>query len=530
MLYGTPWGAGWGEPENHLLYATTRRIERRAGTRADQTALAYAAKPAPNLGGGYGYYVNTGFVRNVLLAEGEEYVADLPVPWGAGTVSVLALHLGQLADPSFKCEQAARAYEAAMLGAKRVTLAFDFKPAVAEPLENDGGFTSGWALTGAQWGVNTKPVANFQTRGELALDISVSGGNVTLTLKLDGVEVAAGTAAILGAPFPVSLTQRNGSGLSASVTVSNTVATTLGANLVIRWPKEMIVKRGTANPPTAEVARVRFTGLNTVRWAEPADLADGTYYYRAQPYSDTGDAGDETASVSKTVAAAPAPVTNLAYQSGNAAACVLSFTPSGASQRLYLNPAIGGALNIFDPNPAGTVFGAGTVTLPAITGYPGKVLAVVRGVSAAGIEEKNLNILELEFDAAGNFVAARPNTPGVLREALQVSSGRTASLRVVYDPRHEKATATHVRMFRRAPGGAYNFASHDAEVVLGPAGDFKLASFSHIFPSNGFWFVTFLAWTGSVLSDPAGGLEFKLYVSDANLPASGSLTAELTRG
>ena len=84
----------------------------------------------------------------------------------------------------------------------------------------------------------------------------------------------------------------------------------------------------------------------------------------------------------------PAPPTNLAYASGNAAATVLSFTPSatgGATYRAYLADAIDGVMNLNDIQ-ATALAGANSITLPAITGYPGIAYAIVRAASG-GIEE-----------------------------------------------------------------------------------------------------------------------------------------------
>jgi hypothetical protein len=535
MRFGSPWGAGWGSPENHLAYATTRRIKFASGLRDDESAIAYCFMPRTGLGDAFfGIYLNGRKIKTVRAAEGEETQVLVPAPWGSGVSDILALRHGHLSDPSYATEKVVRVMSETYGGSKRITLEFDFKPNVAEPLEDDGGYTSTWDLAGLEWGVNTRPVEGYPSRAELDLAITVSGGNVTITLSLGDHKIAEGTAVIGGAPFNVNLLEQNGSGVSGSVTVDDSVATVAAATLVIRWPKEMIIKRGTSNPPTVEVDRVRFKGQNIVRWTEVSDLADGTYYYRTQPNSDTGDAGTASSVVSKAVASAPAAPSDLAYASGNAAACHLSFTPSatpGATHRIYLATTIGQVMSMQDPNPAGTVFGSGTVLLPAISGYPGKAYALLRAVSAGGVEEKNLDILELEFNAAGNFETARPNTPGIIRDAVAIANGRATTFRISYDPRHEKAVATHIKLFKRTPTGAYNFASADGTVVLQNTVQFlKIASFSYTFPSNGWWFVKCLGWTGSQLSDATDALEFKIYVSDADMPASTELTAQLTRG
>ena len=527
MRFGSPLAAGFGSPENAIAYAFFEKA-------ADETSVLFRFMPRTGWGDCYfGVYRNAVHFRNVYAVEGEEQRVRVPVPWGATQMSIRALRIGQIADPAYSCPEVLRVYEAET--AARVTLSLTYTPKAIEPLLNDGGYTSGWTFTGLERGRNCSVVDGHLTWGRLRLDLTVSGGSVTATLSMGGVTVAEGTAAVDVVPFAATLLEVDGSGLAAACTIDPLVATVSNAELDIRWPAELIILREGADPPTVEVARVTYPGVNTLRWTDPDELAAGTYYYRDQPVSDTGDEGTQSASVSATIPGPPLPVSNLARASGTAANLVLSFTASltaGATYRLYLSNPIGGQMNLDSPS-ATAAAGATTIAAPAITGYPGVVYAIVRAVSAAGVEEKSLNTLALEFDAAGAFVAARPNAPQLLAPTVAVTAGRTLAVRATYDPRREAAVAATVNLYSRTPAGAYNFAAPDASAALGSAGPSgaKAASLSYTFAANGYYYVTVLAATaGGVLSDSTLAGEVLVFVSDADLPADAALTAAVSRG
>ena len=266
---------------------------------------------------------------------------------------------------------------------------------------------------------------------------------------------------------------------------------------------------------------------------------------RLTPVSDTGKDGTQSSSDSLTVTGVPAPPTDLAYDSGNAAATVLSFTDSvtaGATYRAYIPQtsygtfstlAGSGAQTNFNDIAATAINGVGSITLPAINNYPGIVPVVLRAVSG-GNEERNLMTLLLEYDAAGNIVLARPNTPGVLLNRVAVTNSLDASIPCTYDPTDEAGTASKVQLFTRDAddsSSTYDFGTVDAEANLGSAvNGVKAATISYSFPAAGWYYCKVLAATAAdTLSPAADGVEFLMYVSDSTVPA-GSLTAEISRG
>jgi len=318
------------------------------------------------------------------------------------------------------------------------------------------------------------------------------------------------------------LTAQNNSGLSGTVTVSNAVTNIANGIIDIRWPASIQILRDAFDPPTTVRDTVTFKGANTVRWTEAADLASGTYYYRTQPISDTAITGTQSASVSIATITRPKPPTNL------------SFTPSvtgGATYRAYLATAIGGVMNLNDIKATASA-GANSITLPAITGYPGTVYAVVRAV-AAGIEERNLNIIALEYDASGNFVPARPNAPGIQLESISITSGRTVSIKGIYNSDHQQAVATALQLFSRTPSGSYNFASPiGSGGTLSSSGvkGVQSGTVTYTFPADGYYYLTMLAVTaGGTQSLPANSQEVLIVVSNDALPAASGVIAQLSR-
>ena len=488
--YGSPHAAGFGSPENHLLRAKLR-------ISADNTRGIYTATPRTGLGDVFwGLYRSARWLRNFYAAEGLEFAQNVDVPWGADSISVLALRLGHLADPSYQIERVARTFEEA--GAARATLPLTFTPSVAEPI----------------------PPGTIS-----------AGLNVTISIQRDGYELCTATVAnaFVGA---VNFTASNSSGVTGSF--NKTGALTAGtAILTVRWPHYMSILRDTVDPPTTERKQLLYEGSNSVRWTEEDDLAAGTYYYRLKPVSDTGDTGTATASKSVTLDPAPAPPTNLAYSSGTAAALVLGFTASGtagATYRLYGTSAIGGEFSLNDVL-ATAIAGAVTIGPVVITGSPGVAYFVLRAVSASGKEEKNLLLLAVEFDAAGARVAGRPNVPGVLRASMAVTAGRTLAMRGIYDPSLALGTATQLQLFTRTLAGAYNFAAPDATASLSSsANGLHGATLSATLGANGWYYCKVLAATAAgVQTANADAPEFLIYVSDTDMPAGVLGDLELTR-
>jgi hypothetical protein len=265
-------------------------------------------------------------------------------------------------------------------------------------------------------------------------------------------------------------------------------------------------------------------------WVEPTDLAGGTYYYRTQPVSDGGIAGTASAVETKIILTYPAAPTLLTYVSGNAAATVISFrgsTTTGVVSYNVYKHNVDGELNPNDIDStiaadtawaAGTVYAPGayvrpltgvtgyryrcsvggtsgtgptwrtvvggttvdgatvrwiceyyTATLTNITGLPGYAHCVVRAVLAT-VEEKNQNVLELEYSVAGVYIVPRPNTPSIDKNGIVITTGTALSLRGIYATKDEKGTATKLQLFLRDaadPASVYDYTSPAAEATLG---------------------------------------------------------------
>jgi hypothetical protein len=470
-------------------------------------------------------------VRFIYAPEGVEQYTAVPVPYGQTQVSIQILPMGRMANPSRDYSHVARGLES--IDSKRATLEWAFSAEVIAPdVDSDGGYTSAWSLAGLAYARNVECVAGKPTRGRLRLLLTVAAGTATVQLLRHGQIVAEGAGMVSALPGTVTLAEMNDSGLSGSLTLAASVANSDG-DLFVRWPASMRIYRDTSSPPTTLRDTVLFDGEQAVRWSEDSDLAAGTHYYKLVPLSDTGDAGTAAAILSVTIPAPPAPPTLLAYLSGAAAAIVCSFiksTTAGATYRAYVQHCDGTTID-FDNIAATAIANATQIALPAITGYPGTARVVVRAV-LAGFEEQNQSVLEIEFDAGGARVPARPNACHLDPQSLDVTSGLTAAIKAVYDSNGQAGSATQAKLFARAPGGAYNYAAPiDTETLIARVDGVKIANFSYIFASTGWYYLRALAYTAAGTPSPyADCPEILIYVSDVDAPAPVNTSAVLARG
>ena len=80
MRWGSPWSAGWGNPENHFVYCIP---DLAAMQTSGYTYLPVRFKLRSGLDGAFaGVYRNGAFLKNVYADSGQEgfFIAD--VPWG----------------------------------------------------------------------------------------------------------------------------------------------------------------------------------------------------------------------------------------------------------------------------------------------------------------------------------------------------------------------------------------------------------------------------------------------------------------
>lgn len=501
MYFGQTFGA-FGDPDFHVR---DMRID------ASASGVRVSVLAAPNLGDAYyQIYANNLFAGVVYCPEdtySEPLTLALPV---SSEVQVTAFRIG----PNSSIDQSAfaRIYDT---GASSVTAEWSWTYEIIGT--QDSTFFSLWSLAGLT--VSRVLPADRPTRGQIPVSLNVTGGTATVTLGV----LAQGSGPVGGS---ITLSPINSSGVSGSVTV-DAGATTESSTLSVRWPRSMSILRDTVSPPTVEVASVPYNILDTASFVDSVDA--GTYYYAFRAVSDTDDIGDASAPETVIVSGAPEPPTDIAYTSGGAAATVIGWTASptvGATYNIYVQ-------NIGDPyldtsTPTQTaIAGATSATLPAITGFPGVARVVVRA-EFAGVEEKNLDTLTLEYDSSGVIVSQRPNTPQI--ESVSVSTGLTVGVGVLYDPTNERVAPASVELYTRALGASYNFLLPDSTASLGTrANGDQVANLSHTLASPGWYYATARTLTAGGQACNGQAPEVAFYVSDVNASApSGTFTA--TRG
>ena len=524
MAYGgQPGGCPGGDPEKHILW-------QQFSLSGDGTYADYKLQASPNCGDMYyGLYIDSRLAKVVYLTEGESKTARVTMPWGTGSVSYQALAHGQISDPGFSVANVARFVEGIDDANERANVRFYFVPEVMDDLGDQDSALSGWSLSGLSY-EHVSPVQGFKNRGTMAASLSVSGSSATVTLYLgstDGTALATGTGTV-GAT--VTLSESNSSGLSGTVDVAAGAATDETVELYVRWPKEMLVLRDQADPPTTEVARVEFEGDNFVTWTEPSDLSSGTYFYRLRPNSDTDDLGTVSGTLQVEIGALPEPPTALVYQSGNVTNTVLGFSGSstvGATYRLYNQREPTDLIEPGEPD-ATAAAGATTVSMPLTSGFSGVVYAMLRAVHpTSGLEDRNTDMEKFEYDQFGTFIPARPNSPHIVRSSVSVTSGLDLSLRATYDPTDEAGTATTIRLFTRTQLGSYDYDSPaDTQTISQGADGVSKVTLTHTFAAAGFHYARVLAYTaGGTSSRLEDAGETLVFASDQDMPAASGFSA-----
>jgi len=496
MKFGAPLSAGFGSPENWLTNLYTE-IEGQ-NIRVDYT---------PAMDGWYGIY------RNSIMQSAAYQLANVPVeiyvPVDNNTTRQMISVIRQ-GEVSADAHRSARWYDAQT--SRRATLEWQFGTGLS-PYEVMGSIDSSgltkltnWIINGASW-IDLNAVDGSNCRGFFTIDITVSGGAVTLDLISQGTTMASGACTVGDICY---LDEVNDSGIGAQVNTDPAIADGT-ETLYIRFPQEMKIIRSQINPPSYPgdlVATVPFDGDVNESWTETTDLAEGTtYYYRLIPFSDTGEMGDVSNTITVQIPGPPAPASNLAYASGNSTTLNLTFTPStspGVTYSAYVQ-APGDTMNWNDPDPS-AVWGVGTLQLSGLTN--GVNYIVVRAYN--GIEEKIGTNFTIEFDSLGNYVTPRPNEVSI--NSVDVTAGLTLQANVGYDPSYEVGIATSVNLYYKVPGGSYNL-TPDATAVMLSEGYTRVANPSVTVPSTGWYIIKIFAVTG-IGTESSTGVEEKVYVSD----------------
>jgi hypothetical protein len=516
--FGSIHSSGFGEHYKHIQQLTVKLSANRASV-----IVSFIA--APEFGDAwFGIYVNARLMASAYAVEGARSIPIVvPLASGTGRQSVVVLRQGAAKD--YDMSHIARLFDTNSAQQATISAAWPMEVigAIADDDGDDLDWLSAWSITGLSY-TECGPVDGFKSRGKLDLITTVSGSTITLTLSTLAGLVATGTGIF---PGTITLAEANSSGVSGSVAVASGAATETG-ELYIRWPVETYVLRGLTDPPTVKVATIPFNKADSLTYTDEV-LPAGTYYYRLQSVSDTGDIGDQTASLYLTIPGIPVAPINQAYKSGSAAATVLSFTAStttGATYRAYIKTCDGAYIDT-QTIAATAAAGATEITLPAITDYPGTALAFVRAVFG-GIEEQNGETVEIEYDATGAYVPKRPNVPAIT--SAIVSSGNTATCKITYPATGEAAAATQVQLFVRDPEGSYDFTNPASTVTLGAlAGNYKTAIATATL-ANGWHWLTAKAATAAGTQCAGQAPEQLVYASDVNAAPPTAATIVLNRG
>jgi hypothetical protein len=501
MIHGMPHGA-MGDPDKHIK--TLETVPTSSGIR-------FRLEAPTGLGNAYYQaYINNVLSGSVWVPEGE-FSSWLTVGAPAGDVSFVVFRAGNLAD--FDAGNQARYYEET---ANTVKASWNWEYEVlGTPADIR---LTNWVLTGI-------------SRSQVTQAGTVTRGNILVTVEVDGTDIdidVGGFASGSGTTGDtITLNEINNSGISGTVDTLP-FAETSTPNLSIRWPKQMEVLRGTSSPPTEVVLTVPYDAEDTGTAVDSEGLEVGNYYYAFRAVSDTDDEGDLSTPELVTVSGVPEPVTDLDYVSGGASATVVSWTASatvGATYNIYIANPDDDFLDTETP-AATAIAGATGATLPAITGFPGVAQVLVRAVFG-GEEEKNGDILSIEYDASGVVVNPRPNVPYIT--SVGVLNGTSINIEGSYNPTDEEGVATALQLFVREPGSTYNFGVVDATGTLGPdIGGTKTATITKV-ESNGWHYVTLKAVTADSAVSAGYAPEVAVYVSDVNAEApTGTFT--VTRG
>jgi len=510
MRFGQRYSAPFGEPTKTLAYSIVDEV---------QSNLRVRFKPRTGYGDRwFGIYLNSIKQTHIYAPEGKEQTVMLIPPWGEEKVSVLVLNIGNQSEPNYDATLVARTYESG--DSPRNTVEATFVPQIMGVIDDDDKLTN-FVLTGYSYANNCMVDPTQTTRCYLDLIVDGTGPGVYLYNNGQLVAYGEGTGA-------VTLTAQNSSGLSGSVTVDPSVAEFTG-RVYMRWPKSIQVLRGLSDPPTTVVATIPFAGVESVRWTETEDLAAETYFYRLRSISDTNDQGGVTASLSTTIPGPPEPPTDLAYVSGDYTGLVVGFTPSETADvtyNFYLTAPDAEFINLENPITEGITETTYGYEIAGLT-YPGTSKLVIRA-EKSGVEEKNLDILEIELDESGQYVPARPN-PCEVDLSRSVVTGQTALLYVTQSTDAEEVEPEGFKIYTRTETGEYAETTADSGVFSGTRNAVRYGSLTITLGTDpGWYYVAVYAYADGYLSESA--TEYRIYVSDTDAPAPTNFTLYRSRG
>ena len=479
----------------------------------------------------YGTYLNGVKVAHTYVEEGKAGDISVPLADVDASASVHIEDMGDWADPSYDFPYNALDQESA--SSTQISATWKAKPEVEERIDANTSFSS-WVLTGLKRFTNIAKVPGRSTQGLLYATMTNSGSVRTVGIYNGNRLVASGYRTGDGS---VTLTEENSSGVSGTVTVAFTSTVALGdVPLTVRWPASYQVHYTTSSlsfPRTPE-RTVLDNGQGNFFGFTTGSLDDGTYNVAIVPVSDTGKTQTETTSLGHVIVAPPLAPLRVVYLDGNSTNTRLRFTAASATStyKIYCPSAVDQPINMSTAAVTeAAAAGVHTISLPSFgASVTGKVRVLVRAVSASGIEEKNGQVIVIEY-LAGVRVVNAPTIPRI--DAVAVTSGRTVTVEAVYDPSGSDAMAVGLELFLWAyalgPGGA-TYSSPVATASFGDAVRGKIrTSVSYAHNADGHFFVGVRAVTLGGVDD--GNEESQIvFLSNAVVNTVDDLTVRVARG
>lgn len=334
--------------------------------------------------------------------------------------------------------------------------------------------------------------------GKLNITVTDTGGTRTITVYNGSDPIAEGSITGDGT---VTLSELNKSNVGGTIDITYVEDAT--EVIYCFWPQSYQVHYSQTPltfPRTPEdIVSDEVGVVNYYHVSNQYNLTAGNWYCAVVAISDTGKI-DATVLGTKTVELKDLPESPsyLKYYDGDTDAVRISFlTPDSTSiYRIYACDVIGENINTSVVKETKSAAASGTEVIAGPYNFganeTGILRFIVRSVNAIGIEEKNGNVLTIDFEN-GTRVFPRPNQPKFKRITR---NQRTVTIRAIYDIVNSRVIPFYIRLFVVPLGDNFAYSSPQAEEQLGSANFGKsVVNLSYTVPSNGFYKVALRAVT-----------------------------------
>lgn len=273
--------------------------------------------------------------------------------------------------------------------------------------------------------------------------VDIGGGDFSLTITARGQTVAYGEG-----PSGSITADAVDSGLTVTATVTGAESGTCW----IRWP----VKYGlywAGNFPTPD-AYIQDDGASNVFSYTTPMLDTANYSCYTSQFDDNDNVSTTSGTVSIAIQEYPNPPENLRYVSGNNVSTTIAWDapatgPTPDEYHVYDSAENAeNFLDTFTPTDSTVAF---TLALGSSVAPPYTRKIIVRAALLGDIE-KNLNILEINYDAAGDYIPPQPNTPTLFGSPN--ATGQDFSVVASYDPAGQAAAPVTIDLFAWPADGA----------------------------------------------------------------------------